>query len=232
MIQSLGRRLKLIFYRGPEEVDGELPVDAGTTVLHPMVDFVAYAEDCTLSGRTRLEADRLTDMLNEHDEVQLVDVLFQSLADRASVEVREVVVPRDDLLLVHATGPRGDMTRRTRTRQTYVSIETGPFGVRGFLHAAPFIDAISALGRRGPMVPLTDAVVDFRIEDEWHRHRVGTLIVNRHAIDRINEATEGEPAFPDPRFADLDHDAVVDGAPLPIPAGPGVADAREVRSSS
>jgi hypothetical protein len=190
MIQSLGRRLSLIFDRGADGPDLTGAEHPGAAVLQPLVEFVAYAEDCTLSGRVRLRSERLTDMLNDHEEVQLVDVLVQSLVDREAVEVREVVVARDELLLVHATGPRGDQARRTRTRQTYVEITAAPYQVRGYLHAAPFLDALSALHRRGPMVPLTDAVIDYAIAGEWQRHRVGTLIVNRGAIDHIVETPE------------------------------------------
>jgi hypothetical protein len=190
MIQSLGRRLSLIFDRGADDPDLTGAVHPGAAVLQPLVDFVAYAEDCTLSGRIRLRSDRLTDMLNDHEELQLVDVLVQSLADRGAVEVREVVVPRNELLLVHATGPRGDQARRTRTRPTYVAITAAPYEVHGYLHTAPFLDALAALHRRGPMVPLTDAIIDYTIAGEWQRHRVGTLIVNRGAIDHIVETPE------------------------------------------
>jgi hypothetical protein len=190
MIQSLGRRLSLIFDPGADDADATGISHPGAAVLHPFVDFVAYADDCTLSGRIRLRAERLTDMLNDHEELQLVDVLVQSVAERQSIEVREVVIPRDELLLVHATGPRGDQTRRTRTRLTHVAMTVGAYRVRGSLHAAPFIDALAALHRRGPMVPLTDAVIDYRIGEEWQRQRVGTLIVNRGAIDHIVETPE------------------------------------------
>ena len=190
MIQSLGRRLSLIFDRGADDPDLTGAVHPGAAVLHPLVDFVAYAEDCTLSGRIRLRSDRLTDMLNDHEELQLVDVLVQSLADREAVEVREVVVPRDELLSVHATGPRGDQARRTRTRQTHVAITAGPYQVSGYLHTAPFLDALAALHRRGPMVPLTDAVIDYAVGGEWQRQQVGTLIVNRVGIDHIVETPE------------------------------------------
>jgi hypothetical protein len=190
MIQSLGRRLSLIFDRGADDADATGVSHPGAAVLHPLVDFVAYADDCTLSGRIRLRAERLTDMLNDHEELHLVDVLVQSVVERQSIEVREVVIPRDELLLVHATGPRGDQTRRTRTRLTHVAMSVGAYRVHGSLHAAPFIDALAALHRRGPMVPLTDAVIDYRIGDEWQRQRVGTLIVNRGAIDHIVETPE------------------------------------------
>jgi hypothetical protein len=205
MIQSLGRRLSLIFDRGAEDPDAIVVSHPGAAVLHPLVDFVAYADDCTLSGRIRLRADRLTDMLNDHEELHLVDVLVQSVVERESVEVREVVVPRNELLLVHATGPRGDLTRRTRTRLTHVAMNVDRYRVHGYLHAAPFIDALSALHRRSPMVPLTDAVIDYEIGDEWHRQRVGTLIVNRSAIGDIVETP--------------DHDlTVVDHAPSELEA--------------
>ena len=224
MIQSLGRRLSLIFDRGAEGSDLSSSMPMGAAVIHPLVDFVAYAEDCTLSGRIRLQADRLTDMLNDHEELQLVDVMVQSLVDRGAVEVREVVVPRDDLLLVHGTPPRGDLKRRTRTRQTYVVIEAGPYVVRGYLHSTPFLDAVAALQRRGPMIPLTDAVVDFRIEDEWHRQRVGTVLVNRLSIDRVDETSELDASVPDPRFVDLDVDRElerpVSREPVAIPIEP------------
>ena len=223
MIESLGHRLSLIFDRAADGPDATGAVDSGAAVLHPLVDFVAYAEDCTLSGRIRLRSDRLTDMLNDHEEFQLVDVLVQSLADRGAVEVREVVVPRDELLLVHATGPRGDQSRRMRTRPTHVVIAAPPYQVRGHLHAAPFLDALAALHRRGPMVPLTDAIIDYAIGGEWQRHRVGSLIVNRIGIDHIVETPEhdvtvpGMPTELDAAAADVA--AVLNGSRLPDPAG-------------
>ena len=225
MIHSLGRRLSLIFDRGADGSDSTGASHPGAAVLYPLVDFVAYADDCTLSGRIRLRADRLTDMLNDHEELHLVDVLVQSVVDRAAVEVREVVVPRDELVLVHATGPRGDQTRRTRTRTTHVAITADRYQVRGQLHAAQFVDALTALHRRGPMVPLTDAIIDYPIGDEWQRQRVGTLIVNRSAIDHIVETPEHDitvidqaPAESDVTFADVAAAFAASGR-LPDPAG-------------
>lgn len=190
MIHSLGRRLSLFFQRAP--LPGAVPEGGhpGAAVLYPMVDFVAFAEDCTLFGRIRLRAERLTDMLNDHEEVELVDVMVQSLAEPGVIEVKEVIVPRNELLLVNATGPRGDLTRRTRTRLTSVAVAIGPYTVRGNLHTVPFVDAMAALHRRSPMVPLTDAVLDYQMGGDWHRQRLGTLIVNRANIDHIIEAVE------------------------------------------
>ena len=198
MIQTLGRRLSLIFDRGADDPDLTGVTPLGAAVLPPLVDFVAYADEYTLSGRVRLRADRLSDMLNDHEELELIDVLVQSLGGREAAEAHEVVISRDELLLVHATGPRGDQARRTRTRPTHVEIFAGPYQVRGCLHAAPFLDALRALHRRGPMVPLTDAVIDYPVGDEWQRVRVGTLIVNRAAIDHIIETPEHDISVTDP----------------------------------
>ena len=49
MIQSLGRRLSLIFDRGAESPDLTGATPPGAAVFPPLVDFVAYAEDCVLS---------------------------------------------------------------------------------------------------------------------------------------------------------------------------------------
>jgi hypothetical protein len=190
MNQNLGKRLSLIFDRSVDARAGVEGAHPGAAALYPLVDFVAYAYDCTLSGRIRLRSDRLTDMLNDHEELHLVDVMVQSLVEPEAVEVKEVVVPRDELLLVHATGPRGDQTRRTRTRQTYVAVASRPYAVRGYLHSVPFLDAMAGLHRRNPMIPLTDAVVDYPLGGELHRQRVGTVIVNRTRIDHIIEAVE------------------------------------------
>ncbi len=81
VIQSLGRRLRVVF-QGAGESDDALrssPDDAPVVPLLPLVEFVAYAYDCVLYGRVRLAADRLTDMLNTHDEFELVDVMVERL---------------------------------------------------------------------------------------------------------------------------------------------------------
>jgi hypothetical protein len=199
MIHRLGRRLSLFFDRpGPGAGDGSVQDGhPGAAVLHPFVDFMAFAEDCLLSGRIRLRAERLTDMLNEHEELLLVDVMAQPLSEPDIVEVTEVLVRRDELLLVNATGPRGDQTRRTRTRPTFVAVHLGPYAVRGNLHAYPGLDAVAGIRRRHPMVPLTDAWVDYPFGGRPIRQRLGTAIVNRDRIDLIVQSLEHDVDVPD-----------------------------------
>jgi hypothetical protein len=199
MIHRLGRRLSLFFDRpSPGAGDGSVQDGhPGAAVLHPIVDFMAFAEDCVLSGRIRLRAERLTDMLNEHEELLLVDVMAQPLREPDIVEVTEVLVRRDELLLVNATGPRGDQARRTRTRPTFVAIHLGPYKVRGNLHESPGLDAVAGIRRRHPMVPLTDAWVDYPFGGRPIRQRLGTAIVNRDRIDFIVQSLEHDVDVPD-----------------------------------
>ena len=186
MFDRFSRRLRL----GATGTDG---VDAGRSVTTasasaPLVEFVAYGEDCLLTARVRLAAERLTDLLNEHDELELRDVLVQQLDGSGGAETTSVVVPRDELLLVHAAGPRGSQDRRQRTRAHPVAVRTGPYHVQGYLHALPGSDPLNALRRRSPMVPLTDATIEFQADGERHRRSVGTLVVNREQVDWIRES--------------------------------------------
>lgn len=197
MIESLGRRLRVVFGRSaaPTEPVDEPPPDVAPATQQ--VEFVAYGEDCVLSGMVRMETDRLTDMLNDHDEYLLVDVLVESLTEERVVEVKEILVHRDELLLVHATGPRGNQDRRHRTRSHPVAIQMGPYHVRGYLHALPGADPVQAIRRRKPMVPLTDAWIEFPSNTGRQRRRVGAVVVNREQIDWIVPAVDDEIEMPD-----------------------------------
>lgn len=197
MIKSIGRRLLLQFRReGPDEGPTDIEPVARTE-RGPEVEFVAYGEDVLLSGHIRLDSDRLTDMLNAHDEYLLTDVLCERLIDGGAVEVREVLVPRDELLLVHATGPRGDQRRRQRTRALPMAVQTGPYHLRGYLHTLPGSDPLLHLRRRKPMVPMTEAWLEYQSGPQRQRRRLSGLIVNRELIDWIVPATDDEIEMPD-----------------------------------
>lgn len=196
MIQSFGRRLLVAFHRSDSaSVERDLAPLAQTAL--PEVEFVAYGEECLLSGRVRLAAERLSDMLNEHDEYQLVDVMVERLDGDPAVEVAEVVVRRDELLLVHATGPRGSQARRTRTRQHPLAMQVGPYHIRGYFHALPGSDPITSMRRRKTMVPLTDAWIEYVVGGTRQRRRVGAVAVNREQLDWVVPALDDEVEMPD-----------------------------------
>lgn len=195
MIQRFGRRLISALDREPRPADpGTSDVestDATTTDTGlvapsgPLVEFVAYSVDCLLAGRLRLSSDRLTDLLNAQDEYELVDLIAERLSDGEAASVPALRVPRDELLLVQASGPRGDANRRHRTRPYMVAAKVGPYRVRGQLHAMPGVDPEVVIHRRGPMVPLTEAWLERPVGEERDLYRIGTVVLNRDKMDWV-----------------------------------------------
>ena len=150
-----------------------------------------------LSGRVRLSSERMTDLLNDHDEIQLVDVMVQRLRDAGSLEIPEVLVRREEILFVHAAGPRGVANRRRRVLMHPLAMQLGPYKVRGYLHALPGSPPLVSIRNRQSMVPLTDAWIEYDDGSVHHRHHVGAIVVNRDHIDWITPDQDGAMAFHD-----------------------------------
>lgn len=171
-----------------------VPVNA--TVEGPddfVIDFVAFCREHLLAGSLRLDADRLTDLLNRTDELELIEVLALGL-DGGTAEADRVVVPRSELLAVKAGAPRGNARRRIRTRQVAVGAAAGPYAMHGYIHGRPGADPMIHLGRRPPMVPLTDATIAYETANGFRREDASTLIINRDVADWIRPAREDELA--------------------------------------
>jgi len=184
-VAGLSKPLRLVFRsRAAVAPEPELePVDDRPAE----VEFVAYAEDCILSGHVRLAADRLNDLVNEHDQLELVDVLVADLNGGEGIEVHQLLISREEILVLHATGPRGRVDRRQRMRQHPVVAKLGPYVVRGYIHAIPGSDPIASLRHRRPIIALTDAVVEYAIGREAISRRVSTVLINRELADWIVE---------------------------------------------
>jgi hypothetical protein len=192
-IELIGRRIRMVMGRTP---DAPVPEPAAPP-RPPEIEFIAYAEDCLLAGRIRLDSARLSDLLNAHDEFELVDVRVESLTGDRAVEVRDVVVARDELLVVHAVGPRGEREQRIRTRQHPLALGLGPYEVRGYLHALPGVDPISSFRHRKVMVPLTDATIQYEAATGTERRTASVVVVNRHQVDWVVEAHDDHIEMPD-----------------------------------
>jgi hypothetical protein len=170
----------------------ELPVATASEI-----EFAAYAEDCRIFGFLSAEGERLSDLLNERDEYELVDVLLMALDDGRLTESRTLTVGRDDLLAVRATGPRGNAARRSRMRPSPITLVTGPYTIHGYLHAPPGADPLLAIRRRPPMVPLTEAWIEYTSGGDLRRARVGTIIVNHDILDWVRLSRDEEVRLPD-----------------------------------
>jgi hypothetical protein len=191
LVAELRAPFRLVF-RGSRPEDTESDGDKPLRI--PEVEFIAYAEDCALSGRIRLAEERLSDLLNEHESFELIDVLVTPLDGSLPIELHDLLIARDELFLVQASGPRGNAARRQRTRQHPVLVKASPYEVHGYLHALPGSDPISSFRRRRPMVALSDAVVRFAVAGQAQERRAGTVIVNRELADWIAESEDEELA--------------------------------------
>ncbi len=197
----------------PERPRVALPAPDPEPVLvpRPEVEFAGYAEDCRIFGFLRLDAERLSDALNVHAELSLVDVLLVALDDSRAIPAGSLSVTRDELLAVRASGPRGNPGRRGRTRPYPVTLQSGPYLVHGYLHGPPGGDPIRQLRRRPPMVALTEAWIAYLAAGQDHRARVGTIIINHELLDWVRPALDEEVTLPslpmesavDPRAKDL-----------------------------
>ncbi len=154
------------------------------------IEFSGYTADCRVFGYFHLAGDRLSDVLNDADEFHLHSVLLVALDDNRAIEVRDLVVSRDELVVVRASGPRGNAARRIRTRPSPVAVKAGPYMVRGYVHGPPGGDPLRRFRGGRPMVALTEAWIEYEAGGRPHRARVGPVIVNTGFVDWVERAKE------------------------------------------
>lgn len=181
MIGSIGSRLRLVL-RQPGAAFGA--TEAGDL---PEVEFVAYSTSERLSGRIRLDAARLTDMLNSHREYVLIDALAERLPEGGSMVVPEILIARHELAMVRVGGPRGDRSLRVPTTRHQIVLRSGRYTIAGRIHSNPGQDPLAALRTRDPMVPLTDAAILFRVGTDIVEEPAGTIVVNRDLVEWARE---------------------------------------------
>lgn len=179
--------LQLILRRTPEEVS-----EAGAVADAFLVRFAAYGAHQRIFGWVRLKADRLTDLLNAHQELQLVNVELKTFANGLTGTVDEVVIRRRDLIAVQASLPRGIARQRRLTRLHPIAIQFGGYLVSGYLHVPHGADPIETARTRPPMIPLTDALLEYWVKGKREHQSTGTIIVNRDASDWIRLVTHDD----------------------------------------
>jgi hypothetical protein len=195
MIEVIGRTIRFVF--GPPRTrptDDEVP---SPREFQPEIEFSAYAEDSRIFGRLRLDGERLTDMLNTFDQFVLIDAMVESLADGVAYEVSELVIARDELLAIEASGPRGNPGRRVRVRPYPVGAKLGTYLVRGYVHVTPGADPIVAVRRKRPIVPLTDATIEYQVAGTRTQRRSSTILFNRELADWILPTVDEAIEYPD-----------------------------------
>ena len=173
---------------------GEEVFEPDAVAEFPLVRFVAYLDDRHVFGWVRLTADRLTDLLNAHDEICLAEAQVERLDGGAAGLVDELVVRRADLIAVVAAPPRGDELLRRRTRRHPVAIRSGSYLIGGHLHASPGVDPVASLMERAAVFPLTDAWIESWSGGECRHQSSGTILVNRDRTDSIRLVTDDDLA--------------------------------------
>ncbi len=195
MRARLQAQLRMVFQGMPGAAEARRPtVDASPV---PILELTVYAGDALAFGRLALTADRVTDLMNERTEFEFVDTFFQSLDDSHGLLVRSVVIAREEIFAVAVTGPRGNPTRRTRTRPIAVELRLGRYDVSGNIHVIPGTDPILGFRRRRVMVPLTEATIEFDSPDGRKLSRFATILVNRDLTDWIAPATRSDVRPPE-----------------------------------
>ena len=144
--------------------------------------LVAWAGDCMVRGVVELGDGRLSDQVNELDVVTFYAATLRALDDGHEVAVDELEVERGELHVIEVQGRRGDPVRRRRTVEERVTVELGPFVVTGNLHRPPSTQPLAALSSWARFVPMTDAVVGLREQEERVTREV--VLVNRERISK------------------------------------------------
>lgn len=166
---------------------------------HPLVGFEAFLAAQRMFGWLRLDADRLTDLLNAHDLVRLTNVLVEEHHDGSVVLADETLIPRSEIVAVVARGPRGDPRRRRKTLGHAVVIESGAYRIGGFVHAPPGVGVAQRLQEGGPMVPVTGAWMEYRADGRCRRDTDRTIIVNCGMATRLDPAPRSAAATDGPQ---------------------------------
>ncbi len=157
-----------------------------------LVAFKGYGVDFIVSGRVELTADRLTDLVNEVETVDLRDVVLEGLHDLARVVVPDYSIRRDELLAVKVAGPRGARVWRVPTTRHRVQAQLGPYSVLGRLHTPPGDSVTHRLTSSGPMLPLTDATIAYVIGGILEVRDAATILINRELATWVR-AEDPEP---------------------------------------
>ena len=175
------------------------------------IEFSAYADDYTVQGEVALEADRLSDWLSAAHDLGVTHLKVRALDDGREHDLASAEILREELCAVAATGPRGRLDRRVRTRAYPVRATVGPYSIVGYFQALPTADPWTMLQRR-EVVALSPARIAFDVGGEHVEETLGGLLVIRSKVDSMHEASDADvglskaievPAVVDARAKDM-----------------------------
>ena len=187
-----GATLSLVLERLAEDIH-----EPEFVAYSPLVRFEAYLSRQRMSGWLRLDAQRLTDLLNAHEVIHLANVTIEDHGDGRSVSADEALLRRSEIRATLASGPRGDPAHRLTTSRHPVVVDSGVYRIGGYVHVAPGMEPGDRFQLGDPMVPLTEAWLEYGYGARRRRHEAVTVIVNRLLATRIE--VRAEPVVPSSR---------------------------------
>jgi hypothetical protein len=155
------------------------------------IDFTAFAEDAVIRGDLVLEGDRLSDFIPQEGPFDIERVTLEALEDGRQVSTAATTIVRSDLIAITGSGPRGDRARRVRTRPHPARAQAGPYEIVGYVHATPSSHPFSGVLRRR-VLPMTSAVIRYRIGSRIVEQEYEALLVNPERIEWLEAATDEE----------------------------------------
>ena len=180
------------------------------------IEFTAFTEDAIVRGELVLAGDRLSDFVTQDGPFEIEHVTLEALEDGRVVDAPATMVARSDLIAIAGAGPRGNTARRIRTRPYPARAEAGPYEIVGYVHAPPSAHPLNGVLRRA-VLPITSAVIRYRIGDRPMEQSHDALLVNPTSIKWLSAATDEDlrvgktfelPSTADPNSKDMTSEPV------------------------
>ena len=153
------------------------------------VDLIAYASDGRLAGR--FDRGRLSNRLDRPRTLVLSNVLLRGLAGEQAGHLPLMTVRTEDLLVIEVAA-RQRRNRRPSMFRTTLSMQVGPYRVRGDVGVLPGSDPFAAFTGSRHMVAVTDAWIEYPVGASVRRHLAHNLLVNRSRTDWVALASDIE----------------------------------------
>ncbi|MDQ6681825.1 MAG: hypothetical protein M3Y88_00960 [Chloroflexota bacterium] len=161
---------------------------AAGAVLPELAPIELYTADARIVGWIEAGGRRVTDLLNELDELRLWHPSpgpLQALSASATRDPGDwQVLPAASVLLAMPPEWRASRQLRLHRRLRRVGMVVGPFSVTGNLHLPPGIEPGVHVLRAHRFLPLTDAYLLHNGEPSFE-HVVSVVIVNARQVEHI-----------------------------------------------
>lgn len=166
---------------------------AAVALAPELAPIEIYTADQRIVGWVAANGQRVTDLLNEQDELRLWRPTPGPLEASGRPGLTEVIdadaewqaVPTSQLLLAMPPEWRASRQLRLHRRLRRVAVAIGPFAVTGNLHLHPGVEVTHSL-LHGPQrfLPLTEAYL-LHQSDPPFEHVVSVVIVNTRHVTQL-----------------------------------------------